>query len=180
MFTVLGAMTTLVAERKQGTLQRLATMPVSRPQLLGGKILGRFVLGLIQYLVVFAIGVVAAIDFGDDPSAVIALMLTFTLATTALSFAIGGRIENEFQANGLSLLMSLTLAPLGGAWWPLEIVPKFMQTIGHLSPVAWVMDGFHALVFEGAGLGDVLVPIAVLWAIAVVCFWLSVRWFRVD
>lgn len=180
MFTVLGGMTTLVVERQQGTLQRVATMPVSRAELLGGKILGRFVLGLIQYLVVFAIGVIAAIDFGKDPLAVVALMLTFTLASTALSFAIGGRVENEFQANGLSLLLSLTLAPLGGAWWPLEIVPKFMQTIGHLSPVAWVMDGFHALVFEGARFGDVLLPIVVLLAFAALCFWLSVRWFRVE
>jgi ABC-2 type transport system permease protein len=180
MLTVLGGMTVLVVERKQGTLQRLAVMPVTRAQLLGGKILARFVLGILQYLVVFAIGVIAAIDFGRDPIAVVALMVSFTLATTALSFAIGGRVENEMQASGLSLLLSLILAPLGGAWWPLEVVPEFMQTIGHLSPIAWAMDGYNALIFEQARLNDVLIPIGVLLAIALACFYLGVRWFKVE
>lgn len=180
MFTVFGGMTLLVIERKQRTLARLAVMPVSRGELLGGKILGRYLLGILQYGVVFVFGLVMGVNFGGDPLAVILLILTYTLAITALSFALGNRLQNESQASGLSLLLSLILASLGGAWWPLEVVPEFMRLVGHLSPVAWVMDGFNTLIFNNGGLGDVLVSLGVLLAMAAGFFILGILAFRYE
>lgn len=180
MFTVFGGMIALVGERTQGTLQRLVVMPVTRAQLLGGKIISRFSLGMIQYLVVFAVGLLVGINFGRDPLALLLVMVSFLTAATALSLALGTRLETEAQANGLANLLGLTLAPLGGAWWPLEIVPDFLRAIGHVSPVAWAMDGFRMLIFENGDLNTVLVPIAVLLAFAVVCFGIGVRGFRYE
>jgi ABC-2 type transport system permease protein len=180
MMTVFGGMTALVVEKKQWTLQRIATMPVSRRQLLGGKILARFVLGILQYLVVFIVGIIASIRFGDDLVALLLVMISFTLAATALSFAIGTRVKNEAQASGLSLLLAITLAPLGGAWWSMELVPDFMRIIGHVSPIAWAMDGFNTLIFENGDLGTVLLPILVLLAVALVCFGIGIWRFRYD
>ncbi len=135
---------------------------------------------MLQFLIIFLVGALLGMNFGDDPLALVLLAITYTLAVTALSFALGTRLENESQASGLSLLLSLILAPLGGAWWPLEIVPDFMRAIGHISPVAWAMDGFTALLFESAGLADIWVPMVVLLAIALVCFFLAIRLFRYD
>jgi ABC-2 type transport system permease protein len=93
---------------------------------------------------------------------------------------LGSRLENEAQASGLGLLLSLILAPLGGAWWPLEIVPDFMRLVGHLSPVAWAMDGFNALIFDQAGLGEVLIPLGILLALTLICFAIAIRLFRYE
>lgn len=180
MLTVFGGMTTLVVEKKQWTLQRIATMPVSRGQLLGGKILARFVLGMLQYLVVFAVGIIASIQFGDDLIALVLIMISFTLAVTALSFAVGTRVKNETQASGLSLLLAITLAPLGGAWWPMEVVPDFMRIVGHISPIAWAMDGYNSLIFENGDISTVLLPVLVLLAIGLVCFGIGIWRFRYD
>ena len=180
MLTVFGGMTTLVVEKKQWTLQRIATMPISRGQLLGGKILARFVLGVLQFSVVFIVGIIASIHFGDDLIALLLIMISYTLAVTALSFAVGTRVKNETQASGLSLLLAITLAPLGGAWWPMEIVPDYMSIIGHISPIAWAMDGFNALIFENGDLASVLIPILVLLAIALLSFGLGIWRFRYD
>ena len=178
MFTIFGGMTALIQERKQGTLQRLAILPLTRAQLLGGKILARFLLGLLQFLVIFLFGALLGMDFGQSPLALATLVLSYTLAITALSFAIGTRLENESQAGGLALLLSLILAPLGGGWWPLEVVPEFMRMVGHISPVAWAMDGFNALIFDTGGLEDVLLPVGVLLAISLLCFGIAIRRFR--
>lgn len=180
MFTVLGGMALLNRERAQGTLQRLAVLPLRRSQILGGKILAYFVLGMIQFMIVFAIGVLTGLDFGNDPLALLLLMVSFVLATTALGFALATRLRTEGQVGGASLLLALTLAPLGGAWWPLEITPDFMQVIGHISPVAWVMDGFNELIFFGGGLGDVLLPTAVLFGYMLVFFVIGIFGFRYD
>lgn len=178
LMTVFGGMAALIVEREQWTLQRLAVMPVSRGTLLAGKILARFFLGLIQFLVVFAVGALFRMDFGKDPLALLLLAVVYTLAITALSFAIGSGIKNPVQATGLSVLLSLTIAPLGGAWWPMEIAPRFMQVIGHLFPIAWAMDGFTALTYQGARLGDILLPLAVLAGMAAVAFVIAIPRFR--
>lgn len=177
LFTLLGAMGILVNEKKQGAIQRIATMPISRSQLLAGKILGRFSLGIVQYMVVFAVGIIAGVDFGNDLLALLLIMVTFSLASTALSFAIGGRLTSEQQAAGLANLLGLTLAPLGGAWWPLDVVPKFMRVIGHMSPIAWAMDGFTELMFRGGGLSDITLSLGVLIAMALVFFAFGIRRF---
>lgn len=180
MFTVLGAMSLLLQERKQWTLQRLVVMPVSRAQILGGKILAYFSLGMIQYAVVFGVGIIVGTQFGNAPLALLLVMVAFTLSITALTFALATFVTSEGQAQGLSLLLSLTLAPLGGAWWPLEITPQFMQVIGRVTPVAWAMDGFRTVIFFGGGLADVLLPVAVLLGMASVFFVIGIYGFRYD
>jgi ABC-2 type transport system permease protein len=180
MLTVFGGMSALVVERKQGTLQRLATMPVRRGEIVGGKVLARFGLGLLQYLVVLVVGLMAGLRLGGDLLGLLVIALAFTLAVTTLSFAVGSRLENESQSFGLSLLLTLILAPLGGAWWPLEIVPPFMRTLGHVSPVAWAMDGYRQLIFENGTLGGVLLPVIVLFLYAGAGYLLGVRRIRLD
>lgn len=180
MFTVLGAMVLLIKERRQWTLQRLVVMPVARWQILGGKALAYFVLGIIQYGIVFAVGVIAGTDLGSAPVALLLVMVAFVLCITALTFALATQVTSLEQANGIALLLSLTLAPLGGAWWPLEIVPDFMQTLGHLSPVAWAMDGFNKIILYGGGVIDVLPEVGVLLAATAVLFGLGVWGFRYD
>jgi ABC-type Na+ efflux pump permease subunit len=178
MMTVFGGMAALIVERQQWTLQRLAVMPLSRRTLLAGKILARFCLGLLQFLVIFAVGVLLGMNFGQDPLAFLLLAIAYTLSVTALSFAIGPGLKNPAQASGLSLLLTLTLAPLGGAWWPMSVSPPFMQIIGHVSPVAWAMDGFTALTYEGAHLADVWVPLVVLLGMTVLAFVIAIPRFR--
>jgi ABC-2 type transport system permease protein len=180
MFTVFGGMSALITERKQWTLQRVAVAPLSRAQILGAKILARFALGMLQFVVVLTVGFVAGIQLGQDPLALVLVAVSYTLAITALSFALGTWLENEAQANGFSLLLSLVLGPLGGAWWPLEVVPPFMRVIGHLSPVAWAMDGFRALTFNRGTLSDVLMPILVLLGVAIASFALGIARFRAE
>ncbi len=180
MFTVLGGMSVLLRERRQWTLQRLMALPITRAQILGAKIGVYFTLGIVQYAIVFAVGGAVGMEFGSSPIAFLAVMAAFVLCITALTFALAPWIKSEGQANGLVLLLSLSLAPLGGAWWPLEIVPEFMQTIGHISPVAWAMDAFHDLILYNGGFRDVLPEVGVLLAAAAVLFAVGIRGFRYE
>ncbi|MXX27414.1 MAG: ABC transporter permease [Caldilineaceae bacterium SB0668_bin_21] len=180
MFTVLGGMAVLLRERRQWTLQRLIALPLSRAQILGAKIGVYFTLGMIQYAIVFAVGAAVGMEFGSSPIAFLAVMAAFVLCITALTFALAPWIKSEGQASGLVLLLSLSLAPLGGAWWPLEIVPDFMQTIGHISPVAWAMDAFQDLIWYNGAFPDVLPEIAVLLAASTVLFIFGIRSFKYE
>ncbi len=181
VFSVLGAgMNGLVRERKQWTLQRLAVMPLRRSELLAGKILMHFSLGLIQFLIVFLVGLVVHVYFGQDLLALILVIVLYTLSITALGLALAPHIRSEMQAGAMTTLLAILLAALGGAWWPLDVAPSFMQVIGHLTPVGWAMEAFHQLLFFNGGLGDVLLPIGVLAAITAVLFGIGILTFRYD
>jgi len=180
MFTVFGAVLILAKERKTWTLQRLVMMPIRKSQLLGGKILAYFALGMIQYGVVFGVGLVVGMYFGSDALGLLLVMVAFTLCVTALAFFMATLVHNEAQANGISLLLSLTLAPLGGAWWPLEITPAFMQVVGRISPVSWAMDGFNQLFYYGGTVFTIWPVLLVLVGAAGGLFLLAVRGFRYE
>lgn len=180
MFTILGGMTVLVREREQWTLQRLVVMPVSRAQIIGGKILMYFTLGMIQYAVVFAIGLLFGMDFGNSLLGLLLIAMAFSLTTTALTFAIATQVRTQGQASQLTTLLALSLAALGGAWWPLSVVPETMRLVGHVSPIAWAMNGFQDLLFFGGTVTDVLPEVGILLAIAGGLFAIGVWGFKYE
>jgi ABC-2 type transport system permease protein len=153
-------------------------MPLRPSSILGGKLSGRFILGIVQFLVVFAVGFLVGMRLGDSLLGLLMIMASFTLAMTAISYALGTYVFTEPQAESLTQLLVLTLAPLGGAWWPLEITPRALQVIGHLSPVAWAMDGFQDLILRGSGASAVLPETLVLLGFAIVFGILGARRFR--
>ncbi len=180
MFMVFTGMGNLMTERKNWTLQRLVTLPITRGQILGGKILMYFLLGMLQFAIVFAMGPILGVNFGNDPVALVLVMVAFIICSAALTFGISTMLRSEMQGWAMVNLLGLTLAPLGGAWWPLDVVPDFMRTIGHLSPVAWAMDSFQLLIFEKGGLTDILGNVAVLLAAAVVLFAFAIWRFKYE
>lgn len=180
MFTVFGSLYVLIREKVNWTIQRLVMMPLSRGQILAGKILMWFAVGMLQYVVVFLIGLVVGVNFGHDLVALLLTMIIYTLSITAFSFAVSTLLKTEAQANSVSLLLSLMLASLGGAWWSLDVVPEFMRIIGHLSPVAWAMDSYKSLLFENGNLMSVLPNLAVLAVFTTACFAFAVWRFRYE
>ncbi|MCL4239142.1 MAG: ABC transporter permease [Anaerolineae bacterium] len=179
IFTLNGA-ALLIYERETGTLQRLFTLPVPRWQTLAGKILGQYVYGLSIFAVLVLAGALMGVQWGDNVAGVVLVMLTYTLAVTALGVALATVARTSAQAVNLSMLFGMTLAPLGGAWWPLEIVPPFMKAVGHLTPVAWGMDAFQEMMFYGGTLADIAPMLGVLLGMAALFFAFGLLRFRYE
>jgi len=180
LFSLLSISAFMVQEREQGTLKRLLTVPTARVNIVLGKILGAFFFGVLQFALYIVLGFFIGIDWGNDYAALVALVVTFCLAGTALGFLLSTLVKTTAQASTMITLIGLTLAPLGGAWWPLSIVPEFMQTIGHISPIAWVMDGFQDILYFNGTLADVALECAVLLGYAVVLTAIGVYNFRYE
>jgi len=179
IFTLNGA-ALLIYEREMGTLQRLFTLPVPRWQTLAGKILGQYVYGLSIFAVLVLVGALMGVQWGDNLAGIVLVMLVYTLTVTALGVALATVARTSAQAANLSMLFSMTLAPLGGAWWPLEIVPQFMQVTGHISPIAWRMDAFNTILYDGGGVPEVAGPVLVLLGIGAAFFILGVQRFHYE
>jgi ABC-2 type transport system permease protein len=157
----------LVQERKNGLLRRLGAAPLSRAEILGGKLLGRIAVGAVQVGVFLAIGLaVFRIDWGSSPLGLAALLGCFIVCAAAIGFLAGTLFSSADAAAGTGVVLTLLMSALGGCWWPSEVMPGWLRTAGHAFPTAWAMDGLHQIISWGGSFEDVALPCAVLLAYA--------------
>jgi len=181
LITLLGASELLVDERLGGTLRRLFVTPATKAQVLAGKIVGQLALGVLQMTLLIGFGaVVFNVDWGRSLAALAVVALGFALAAVALGMTLGTFVRTRQQASGLTILFSMLMAALGGAWWPLEITPQSYQTAVKVLPSTWAMLGFQDVIVRGQGLQGVLLEGGVLLAFAVVFFVVGVWRFRYE
>lgn len=178
MTVLIGGSEALTREKQQGTLRRLATTPLSASQVLMGKTLGLTLLGLAQtvILVVATEAVAAAGLFGMDfrwgPHllGVAPVLIAYCVCVAALGILLSGLLRTPQQAESLAWLFGLFMSALGGAWWPLEIMPEPMRMIGQVFPTTWAMQGLHTVITYGQGALQTALPIVVLLGMGTV-FW---------
>ncbi len=176
-FAIAGLLTAaqvIVAERKSRTLQRLLTTATRRIHILLGHYLAIFTLIFTQFMLLIAFGqFVLRVDYLRVPGATLLVAFSAALCISALGLLIGILARSEEQAISFSLIPMFVFSGLGGAWVPLEVTGAAFQAIGHLSPVAWAMDGFKNVVVRGFGFESVLLPAGALVLYTLVFFGLA-------
>lgn len=161
----------LVNERKTRSLQRLMTTRVARWQILAGHFLAIFMMLFMQFTLLIAFGqLVLGLDYMRLPLATALVTLASTACLAALGLLIGTLAKTDEQAIIFSLIPMFVFAGLGGAWVPLEFTGEVFSTIGHLTPVAWGMDGFKNIIARGLGLESITIPVLALFGYGILFF----------
>ncbi len=177
-FAIAGLLTAaqvIVTERKSRTLQRLLTTATRRIHILVGHYLAIFLLIFAQFGILITFGqFVLKVDYLRLPPATLLVAFAAALCISAMGLLIGILARSEEQAIIFSLVPMFVLSGLGGAWVPLDVTGAAFRAIGHLSPVAWGMDGFENICARGLGFDSVLLPAAALAGYAVLFFGLAV------
>ena len=184
MFVMMGvffAGAAMVAERHQGTLARLLTTPSSKFSIISGEMLGFFILGLVQFAILILFGqYVLGVNWGSSPFGVALLTVSYVFAVTGLGTLLSVFVRTSAQAGAFAVLVSMVTSMIGGSWWPIEIAPKFMQSIARFTPQYWAVNGFNKIITRGFGVSSVLSNFYVLIAIACVSLFASVILFRFE
>ncbi len=181
MITMLGGSAVFVEERISGTLRRLLITPSRKSTIISGKILGRLLLGLTQMILLVGFGaLVLKVNWGSDYLALSVMLLSFALAGTALGVMLGAFARTPGQAGTLSVMFSMILAALGGAWWPLEITPAVYQATVKVLPTTWAMTGLTDVIVRGKGVLDILPSAGILLGFAVVFFVIGIWRLRYE
>jgi len=166
--TALTAATLLVRARETGVLRRALTAPVSAFSIVVGVGAGWLVLALVQTGIIVAVGALAfGVDWGD-PAAAIVLTILFALVGAGAGLLLGSAFDSENTVGSASAPVALVLAAIGGCMVPSEVFPDGLRTASQLTPHYWALEAWKALMFDGAGLADIGIELAVLAAFAVV------------
>ena len=128
--------------------------------------LGRFGVAMIQGLfIVLLSAFVFGVDWGD-PFAAGVLIVMFALVGTGAAMVVGAFANNPDQAGTFGVFVGMALGALGGAMVPIEVFGEPMRTIAHVTPHAWAIEGFRALLFEGGDIVRIAPQLGVLGAMA--------------
>jgi ABC-type multidrug transport system permease subunit len=170
---------TLAAERRNGVIRRLMSCPLTRGELVQGKIYGLMLLGAVQIFFFLAMGRFAFhINLGANLPAVTLTLLVFAWVAGSLGVLVGSLTVAEDRVIGICVLVSLLMSALGGCWWPLEIAPPIQKTIALFLPTGWVLQALHQLISFGSGFEAAVVPLAVLLVFGTGANLLAARFFR--
>jgi hypothetical protein len=183
MFTMLVLLTsgaiTLVVEREQGLLRRLASTPISAGSLVAGKWMGRMALALVQIAFAMIVGrVVFGLDWGRSLPMVALVLVGWAAFAASSAVLLSSLTRSVGQTTGLGVMLTMVLAALGGCWWPIEITPDWMQTLARILPTGWAMDAMHKLINFGDPAVTAVPHVATMAVGALVVGWLGTRWFR--
>jgi ABC-2 type transport system permease protein len=169
----------VLEDRKKGVLARMLFSPLSQAEVFQAKLLGRWMMGLVQALILIVVGkIFFKLNLGDLPLALLVIAV-FSLAMAALSVFIGSVLTKEDLIIGLAVLLSNIFAGLGGCWWPNEIVPLGVRRVAMISPAYWAMDALTKLRFFQGGLTDILPHLGILLALSIVLGAVAARSFKV-
>ncbi len=146
-------------ERDWGTLGRLLVAPSGFTPLLIGKLLARFVVGLLQMLCLFLWGHwMFNVSLGSSPVAFVVLALATVFAIVSMGMLVAGIARTREQTLPLGLTFMMVLSALGGLWWPQSIQPQWMSRIGPAVFTTWAMQGLNDLILRDRGVAAIGVP----------------------
>lgn len=172
---------TIVRERQNNTLERLLAGSVKRESILGGVFAGTSIRGLIQILIFWVVGIlVFKADLGLAPAAVIILSILMVITSSTFAVMLATLVRTQRSAGSLAVVTALILAPLGGCWWPLFLMPRWLQDFAKISPHAWANNGFNKLMLFGADFGAVVPEMIALLAFAAVFALIAIWRFRTS
>jgi ABC-2 type transport system permease protein len=117
---------------------------------------------------------------GGSPLAVLLLLVAYACCVVALILLATATFRTVQQLNGLQNVGAMVFGGLGGALVPFETLPAWARAIGPFTPAYWAMRGHRTVFLEGGSVGDVLLPVGVLLAAAVVLGLAGAARFRVD
>ncbi|MCD4808276.1 MAG: ABC transporter permease [Methanosarcinales archaeon] len=171
----------LIKEQEAGTLRRLVTAPISKAEIIGGKIASTFIRGFVQLTVLIYFGhVVFDLDLGSDILALFVLIAAVTMASTGLGLLVAVHVKTVDQADSVSLLLVMLMSAIGGSWWPLSLQPQFMQDMAHFTITAWAMDGFYDLLYFDMGLAGILEEVKWLVLMMIIFFGIAISRFKFE
>ncbi len=184
MFLLFGAMFgafSFITEKRELTMSRLLATPTPRSAFVGGKMLGIFLLGMLQFLVLYAYtNGVMGVSWGDSLVATWMMAVGEIVAVTGLAVLIAAIAKTERAAGGVGSVLVQLMALIGGVFFPLSTLPEWLQPIRYFSVIGWALEGFQAVQYNGAGPSDLVVNFAAMIGMAALFFGIGVWRLRAD
>ena len=169
----------VVSYREKGKLRRLAVTPLPKAIFIGGQIVNRYIIVLVQALLL--IGIAYFVFNVQMVGNIFALLFALTigmLAFISLGYSIASVAKTTESASGIANVLFFPMMFLSGVYFSVEGLPKFLQPLIEFLPLTHLVRAVRSIFNNGAQLVEVLPQMGILSIWMIACFAFSVKKFR--
>lgn len=158
----------IVRERERGTLEQLMVTPITRLELMLGKMIPYLAIAFLDMAIIVGAGIAL---FGVPLRGSLALLLLlaalFLFSTLGIGLLVSTVSQNQQQAMQLAILILLPQVLLSGWIFPLASIAPAIRWLSYLFPLTYFIPIVRGIFLKGLGLPDLWVPTVVLLGMAV-------------
>jgi ABC-2 type transport system permease protein len=150
-------------EKDIGTMNGFLAAPISRFSIIGGKALGRIIRGFIQGILSLILAIVLfRINVYGNLLSIFAILFLGVFSFVGLGIVLTSIAEDEETASMIIMTLTLPMMFLSGIFFPIQMMPSFMQTISKWLPFTYAVDAMRRVMVFGATLGNVYTDVLVM------------------
>jgi ABC-2 type transport system permease protein len=174
-----GMLTTLTIAREweMGAMEQILSTPLRPSEMVIGKMLAYFVVGLMDAVISLVVGVtIFAVPFRGSILLLAVSTCLFLCAVLFLGILISAGSRTQVEAYQWGMLM--TFLPgflLSGFVFSIDTMPKVLQVISVIVPARYFVITLKALFLKGAGLGIIGNQLIFMAIFALIVYWLAIR-----
>jgi len=179
LFSLSGIISAFFEEKNFGCIKRLLCSPVKRSHILWGKYFFSLIIGIIQLLVLFLIAWAAFdVDVFSNFFNLLIVIVVSAAAAVAFGMLITAVSKTQDQASGLSTLFILTMSALGGAWFPVTLLPEWLQSLARVTITYWSVEAFLQVLWRNSSFSGIMFNVFILASAAFIANYYSFIRFR--
>ncbi len=169
----------VVRERERGNMELLIATPVSRTELMVGKVLPYVLIGLVQTTVIIGLGAwLFKVPIAGSPVAIYTAAMLLIMANLSMGLLISTRASSQFQAMQMTFFVFLPSILLSGFMFPFAGMPRVAQWIAEVLPLTHFLRLIRGIMLRGAGLSGMWHDVLALLAFVLVMMVAAVLAFR--
>jgi ABC-2 type transport system permease protein len=168
---------TLAREWESGTMETLLSLPLRPIEVVMGKIIPYFVLGMINTTILLLTSrFIFQIPIRGNIILLYIFAVIFTVGVLGLGIFISGVAKRQVLATQLAFITTmLPTMLLSGFIFPIPNMPLILQGISYLVPARYLIRALKGIFLKGIGISVLYPPLLLLTAFAFLIIWLAAR-----
>ncbi|MEL7648273.1 MAG: ABC transporter permease [Sedimentibacter sp.] len=158
----------IVRERERGTMEQLIVTPITKMELMIGKIIPYVIIGFVDIVLALALSV---FWFRVPITGSITLLLLFSLMFLFGALGVGLIIstvsKSQLQAMQLSMFMIMPNILLSGYMFPREAMPEIINAISRVLPLTYFIKVLRGIILKGNGFAELYKEFIILAAFGI-------------
>lgn len=177
--SVAGSGYNIVEYRRKGILKRLFVTPLRSSNFIGGIVLARLLITIVQVCFLLAMAVLLLdVPIAGNLLELLALMLFGSSIFLCLGFAMGSIAKTQQAIMLMGNLITLPQLFLSGVFFSVDSMPAALQGISKLLPLTWLVQGVRENIVDGVSLFNQFPVVVALVVWGIVGLTLAIRLFR--
>jgi ABC-2 type transport system permease protein len=169
---------TVAVEKEKQTIEQLIVTPVGKLEILTGKLLVYFAVGLTNaFSMLFVMTQLFDVKIPGDPLAIVLVSAVFLLANLGIGTLGSVVAKSQLQAMQILLPIIYTSLFFTGTFYPVETLPRVVQPLAYFLPLTYMNHSLR-LLMKGASVYSILGDIVALSSYSVITLALASALFR--